>query len=47
MSAQKAILHPYFYDKPLPKMPEQITALKKFEYYKARIRESIIKKHKY
>lgn len=47
MSAQRALLHPYFYEKPLPKMPEQITALKKFDYYKARIREMIVKKHKY
>ena len=47
MSAQRAILHPYFYDKPLPKLPDQITALKKFDYYKARVREMIIKKNKY
>ncbi len=46
MSAQRAILHPYFYEKPIPKLPEQINALKKFEIYKQRIREMMIKKIK-
>lgn len=41
------MLHGYWYEKPLPKMPDQITALKKFEYYKLRVRELIVKKIKY
>lgn len=47
MSVQRAILHPYFYEKPLPKMPEQISALKKFDVYKQRIRDMIVKKMKH
>lgn len=46
MSAQRAILHPYFYEKPIPKLPDQIHCLKKFEIYKQRVREMIIKKLK-
>lgn len=46
MSAQRAILHPFFYEKPLPKMPEQITAFKKLEYYKKKLREVMMKKVK-
>ena len=46
MSAQRAILHPYFYEKPLPKVPEHINALKKLEVYKQRIRDMIVKKNK-
>lgn len=43
MSAQKALLHPYFYEKPLPKLPDQIAAVKKLEYYQ-KAKESYMKK---
>ena len=39
MSTARALLHPYLYESPMPKPPDQIRALQKFEYYQNILRK--------
>ena len=44
MSAAQALLHPYLYEDPLPKRPDQINVLKKFDKYQKIIAKNMEKK---
>ena len=46
MSVKRALLHPYLYESPLPKLPDQISVLPKLGYYRNKIQDMIQKKLK-
>jgi len=41
MSSSRAMLHPYFYESPMPKPPDQIRALLKLEHYQSMVRKYV------
>jgi hypothetical protein len=41
MTASQALLHPYLYESPFPKNPDQIACLTKFDIYQKILRKKL------